>query len=78
MEKENIKIIVSEVIDAECALRWIDRIRILFGSRLFVTTVVHLPRRIKIKTQTKYGVEKVFYKLPSDHKTEQAQQELPA
>lgn len=59
-EDLNIRILQTDTIDAECSFRFVDRIRILFGRKFFVTTVVHLPRRCKIQTQTKYSVEKIF------------------
>ena len=63
-EHLNMMILQTSVVDAECKIPWIDRIRILLGCTLFVTTLVHLPRRCKIQTQTKYSIQRFFGNRP--------------
>jgi len=64
-EHLNIKILQTSVVDAECKIPWADRFRLLFGCTLYVTTLVHLPRRCHIKTQTKYSIQRFFGNRPA-------------
>lgn len=66
-EEHNAIYLNSEVVGAHVVLPFIDRIRLLFGSRLFVNVLVETQRRQKIRTQTRYGIEAVFgSNIPKD------------
>lgn len=77
---KDIRIVDAQAHEANCRLRWIDRIRILCGGRFYTTTIIYLPRRMPIQTEMKFSVEKVFNKLrKGEGPTEDAErQEAPA
>lgn len=57
----------SEVVGVRVKVPFIDRIRFLLGSSIFVSILVETQRRQKIRTKTIYAIEPAFgNRFPKD------------
>jgi hypothetical protein len=50
----------AHLVESEIKLPFIDRIRLLCGSKVFVFTTIESTRRQSIRTKTMFQIEKVF------------------